>query len=60
MKWLVSVKHNLWACSHVTFGAGASLVDSEDFLGTEGFKSSANLSALETEEEMESQKDVTA
>lgn len=63
-KWLVSVKHNsshyLWACSHVTFGAGASLVDSEDFLGTEAFKSSANLSALKTGEEMVSHKHVTA
>ena len=32
--------------NHVTFGAMPSLADSEGILGKEGFKSSANLSAL--------------
>lgn len=32
--------------NHVTLGAMPSLADSEGILGTEGFTSSANLSAL--------------
>lgn len=37
---------NLTVNNRITFGAMPSLADSEGILGTEGFKSSANLSAL--------------